>query len=664
MTIALSCGQCGKRYELDGKLAGKRARCKQCGHEFTIPVPRQTTPSRPKSTAAATAPLNAYGIDEEPAVSRKPKSSGFDPFDDLGNSTVVDSASEDDFGNPVLTRAGAPPKKKKKKKSGSGSGFQLPDLTGKVVLFGLVALGILAALSFVSKGAGMIFLILTVLIGMVMILTGGVWTLVSIVRESVVCFLLWMFVPFYSLYYLITRWEDMKGPFCTVLGGYAFLLGGMFIATVSGNLSDVNAPPPNAAMANNGNPFAPAIAGNPAPPFVGNIPRPPAGINFPVRPPGGINIHPPIIPPNHAAAEAASARDRMVYELNYRSLARAMDRTRTTLSRIQDAQTIPLSMPLIDASLLTLNSARDRVKSLPAPSPDQLSELRKSVGAQVRTAATQLKTEVERVERFPELQGKLGNLKSDLDQVLVTWAPLPGENPAVPDPVPALATAESLIPLAPPSGGTLDTDPVTRSLVELKSTKSYERVGAVQRLERLDPDDRLPDVNQALTALLDDDDAYLVSQTIKALAVWKTDQTVPNLIRKLRDNRPSVRYQAIDTLGELKDIRAAEALAERLDEDSFKARPALIALGSAAEPSVIALLSDPQSKVRREACQVLQEIGTHETLKAMATLPPDTDSGVRNAAKDAITKITARVGPLPKSGADGPAPPTRKRRKL
>ena len=37
MKIALDCPGCGKRYEVDASLAGKKSRCKDCGNTFRIP---------------------------------------------------------------------------------------------------------------------------------------------------------------------------------------------------------------------------------------------------------------------------------------------------------------------------------------------------------------------------------------------------------------------------------------------------------------------------------------------------------------------------------------------------------------------------------------------------------------------------------------------------
>ncbi len=57
MLIVLDCPGCGKRYEIDAALAGKRSRCKQCGEVFRIPVP--TAISAPPPTSKPLRPSHA-----------------------------------------------------------------------------------------------------------------------------------------------------------------------------------------------------------------------------------------------------------------------------------------------------------------------------------------------------------------------------------------------------------------------------------------------------------------------------------------------------------------------------------------------------------------------------------------------------------------------------
>jgi predicted Zn finger-like uncharacterized protein len=53
MPIVLGCPGCGKRYEVDSALAGKKSRCKQCGEVFQIPAESASESSADRSREAA-----------------------------------------------------------------------------------------------------------------------------------------------------------------------------------------------------------------------------------------------------------------------------------------------------------------------------------------------------------------------------------------------------------------------------------------------------------------------------------------------------------------------------------------------------------------------------------------------------------------------------------
>ena len=192
-------------------------------------------------------------------------------------------------------------------------------------------------------------------------------------------------------------------------------------------------------------------------------------------------------------------------------------------------------------------------------------------------------------------------------------------------------------------------DAVTKSLIQLKSPDINQKKEGLRRLERTPPDERLAEVVAALLPLLEDDDGFLVNDTIKVLGVWKSPEAVPALIKRTSDNRFNVRGEAIKALGKTKDSRAVEPLISRLKEDRHDAVQALKAIGPAAEPALIERLTNPDADIRKGACEVLKEIGGRETLKAMQSLPTDPDFFVRSAANDAMKSIVARVGPLPAS---------------
>src|SRR5436305_1475471 len=62
MTIAFPCENCGHRFEVDRSYAGRKCRCKKCGHVFVIPVPRE-----PTSATAPRPAMKTFGADAAPA---------------------------------------------------------------------------------------------------------------------------------------------------------------------------------------------------------------------------------------------------------------------------------------------------------------------------------------------------------------------------------------------------------------------------------------------------------------------------------------------------------------------------------------------------------------------------------------------------------------------
>jgi hypothetical protein len=86
----------------------------------------------------------------------------------------------------------------------------------------------------------------------------------------------------------------------------------------------------------------------------------------------------------------------------------------------------------------------------------------------------------------------------------------------------------------------------------LKSPEFHTRKKGTQRLGRVAPDDRLAEVVATLLTQLEHDDQWLVSDSIKALDVWKSPEAVPALIRQTSDNRFLVRHEAI------KDARGSQ----------------------------------------------------------------------------------------------------------
>ena len=196
-------------------------------------------------------------------------------------------------------------------------------------------------------------------------------------------------------------------------------------------------------------------------------------------------------------------------------------------------------------------------------------------------------------------------------------------------------------------------DPITLALFQLKSSRTSTVKRGLDALSRMAPDEsRKAEVASAIVPLVVSDEGWTAESAVKAIASWPTPEGIQALINAVeRDDRFNVRRVAIEKLAALKETSAATAIAGRLRTDGFQATAALRALGPEAEPAVLPLLSSPDASERRNACQILKEIGGQATLDTMKGLPADTDTSVRFAAADTMKTISARLAlNAPRSG--------------
>ena len=101
--------------------------------------------------------------------------------------------------------------------------------------------------------------------------------------------------------------------------------------------------------------------------------------------------------------------------------------------------------------------------------------------------------------------------------------------------------------------------------------------------------------------------------------MWGSTYSVPLLLELLEDDSPFIVGAAVAALGELKDERAIEPLAERFISDDFSAREIAECLrqyGSRAEDAVLqrAEMANDPMKARR-TIELLGQIGTAKSLR-------------------------------------------------
>ncbi|HVW38057.1 MAG TPA: HEAT repeat domain-containing protein [Pirellulales bacterium] len=133
--------------------------------------------------------------------------------------------------------------------------------------------------------------------------------------------------------------------------------------------------------------------------------------------------------------------------------------------------------------------------------------------------------------------------------------------------------------------------------------------------------DRAP-VLKAVEPLMLDPDPWLRRSAIEVAGAWGGKETVPVLVALLVQLDPNIRRSAIESLGKIKDVSAAEALAPLMtnSSDRHSAMQALESLGEIAEPAVLKLLNYPDNDVRFDVCRVLGKIGGRNSVAAMKSL--------------------------------------------
>lgn len=191
MPIEVDCPACFVPYRLKDEFAGKRIKCKQCG--AVVPVPR---------------PGSRQAVVEE------------DPWDDSPPEAPRLAASSGKKRRKKKAASGGPPLGLVLGLGGGAAGFVL--LLGVIGIFWPPMLGVLSI-------GGMI-------IGMALCLVGGVACLIAAFNEDPICGVMWIFVPFYSLYYIITRFSEI-GRWVAMWGaGVAVVMLTACFVGVIGNL--------------------------------------------------------------------------------------------------------------------------------------------------------------------------------------------------------------------------------------------------------------------------------------------------------------------------------------------------------------------------------------------------------------------------------------------
>ncbi|WP_422929155.1 HEAT repeat domain-containing protein [Singulisphaera sp. PoT] len=216
MAISFHCESCGKRFDVDEALAGKRGKCKQCGLIFIIPgassadgrprSPQRATPSPARRADPPPWDHDPYGFDEP--VASPPRAEPDEDFED------------------VMPRRAAMKPAKARRPSRSGP-ISIGGLPGWGYLLPGIAL-VVGLAFYLTQGADATkhaALMAALTVAMVLIVVGSIGCVVVPFRESFLCGVFYVLFPFYQIYYLFSRWDAMEKPFLIAMGGFGMALG-------------------------------------------------------------------------------------------------------------------------------------------------------------------------------------------------------------------------------------------------------------------------------------------------------------------------------------------------------------------------------------------------------------------------------------------------------
>ena len=204
MRIPFACPSCAAAGSVDASAAGRQARCKHCGCNFTIPSPGEPEPA-------------GYSL-EEPDE----RTDADDAFRPPAASTYV--RSRGDHGT-------APPRKSKRLAKESTTRparnrvSHFPSGTW-LIRAGVAAAILLAAITFLAPRGLLISGSLLMALGSLMVLAGFAAGAYGAFHEDFLFGFLYLLIPLYTAYYMVTRWDDLWVWFvCSTAGVGLVLLG-------------------------------------------------------------------------------------------------------------------------------------------------------------------------------------------------------------------------------------------------------------------------------------------------------------------------------------------------------------------------------------------------------------------------------------------------------
>ena len=217
MKIPFACPSCAAQGTTDASFVGRQCRCKHCGHRFAIPDPGEGGPDE-------------YALEEPTATA-----TGFEAPNPVPDSVFVPNRGDESSFTPAPRR----PRREAPKSAGTGKSSRR-DAPGFAWRVWLVRAGAAAVLALV--GTALLAPRGTLIAGCVLLAFGSFLVVLAYgagaygaFREDFVYGVLYLAVPLYTGYYLLTRWEDLWPWFAASTVGVALvMLGGALVQWAGG----------------------------------------------------------------------------------------------------------------------------------------------------------------------------------------------------------------------------------------------------------------------------------------------------------------------------------------------------------------------------------------------------------------------------------------------
>ena len=210
MKIEFACPECGSRFAVAPVHAGKTIACKRCGQPIAIP-------GAPAAGPLDMAVAGSYAL--EPANDEAP--STFSPAR-AGSVPIREPMPEPATSGPFWLDSPRSPRKKKKR----GAGV-LPAWWKRAAWSAGVAVVVMVLVSWLVPKGSLIVGFVLLGIGALMFFAGFFVGAFGAFSEDFVTGMLYLFIPLFTGYYIVTRWDDLKPWFITLsVGAVLAAVGG------------------------------------------------------------------------------------------------------------------------------------------------------------------------------------------------------------------------------------------------------------------------------------------------------------------------------------------------------------------------------------------------------------------------------------------------------